>query len=267
VVRSQLPILLFVSLAALGPLNAQTEQAAPEAGTARDVIIKADTAYNEKKYPEAITGYRRFLTDFGSSKEAEPDLPHVRYNLSAALMQAAKFEEAVEETGEALKLSEMSQARREDLMFWRAVALLQTGQGEQAHAALIEFLEKFPRSPKRPDAALLAGNALLVAGKLPDAAKVFGEIRKTPKHPHRGRATVLELHCLAETGQDDTALDLLSEEGPEQGEHISQIATFQTLALRLGEKMLEQDKIKNELLLKEIDLMRISIEAKIDSLK
>jgi hypothetical protein len=33
------------------------------------------------------------------------------------------------------------------------------------------------------------------------------------------------------------------------------------------EKMVEQDKVKNELLLKEIDLMRVSIEAKIEALK
>lgn len=48
-------------------------------------------------------------------------------------------------------------------------------------------------------------------------------------------------------------------------EKESLTALYKTTALL--EKMLEQDKTKNELLLKEIDLMRVSIEAKIDSLK
>jgi alcohol dehydrogenase class IV len=50
-----------------------------------------------------------------------------------------------------------------------------------------------------------------------------------------------------------------------ESEKESLTALYKTTALL--EKMLEQDKTKNELLLKEIDLMRISIEAKIDSLK
>ena len=227
---------------AAGPVAAQDAEPAPEAGTARDIIIKADNAYNAKKYDEAIAGYQRFLTDFGASKEAEPDLPHVRYNLSAALMQAAKFEPAIDAIDEALKLPKYGEAQREDLSFWRGVALLQTGQGEAAHTALTEFLAQFQKSARRPDAALLSGNALLTAGKTAEAAKIFGAIRKTPRHPHRGRAAVLELHCLTETGQDDAALTLLTEEGPAQGENITQIATFQTLALGLGEKMLEQDR-------------------------
>jgi TolA-binding protein len=218
------------------------QEAAPEAGTARDVISRADAAYNEKKYDEAIAGYEKFLVDFGSSPEAAADLPHVRYNLSAALMQAAKFEAAAEATEEALKLEKTGEAQREDLSFWRAIALLQSGQADAAHAALVEFPQKFPRSPRRPDAALLSGNALLTADKKKEAAEVFGAIRKSPGHPHRGRAAVLELHCLLETGQDDKALELLAEEGPAQGENIIQIATFQTLALGLGEKMLEQDR-------------------------
>ena len=50
-----------------------------------------------------------------------------------------------------------------------------------------------------------------------------------------------------------------------ESEKESLTALYKTTALL--EKMLEQDKTKNELLLKEIDLMRLSIEAKIDSLK
>ena len=107
----KLLILSLFSLALLGPLRAETEEAAPEAGTARDVILRADNAYNSKRYSEAISGYKKFLEDFGSAKEAEPFLPHVRHNLSAALMQEQKFGEAAEEISEALLRGESVKLR------------------------------------------------------------------------------------------------------------------------------------------------------------
>jgi len=217
-------------------------EAAPEAGTARDVIFRADTAYNGKQFPEAVAGYEKFLTDFGSSTEAAPLLPHVRYNLVAALMQVQKYGDAVEAIGEAQKLKELDAKQSEDLAFWLGVAHLQSGNPEEASKALGRFSATFPHSARRADVALLSGGALLGSGQQSEAAKIFNAIRKTPKHPHRGRAAVLELRCLVESGQDSTALTLLAEEGSDMGKNINQIATFQTLALGLGQKLLEEDR-------------------------
>jgi tetratricopeptide (TPR) repeat protein len=111
----------------MGPLSAQTEPSAPEVGTARDVIIKADKAYNEKRYDEAVAGYQKFLGDFGASEEAKPLLPHVRYNLVAALMQTQKFGGAAEAIEEAQKLPEITPDKQENLSFWLGVSLMQTG--------------------------------------------------------------------------------------------------------------------------------------------
>ena len=218
------------------------DAAVPEAGTARDVIIKADEAYNAGRYDEAVAGYRKFLDDFGSSPEAAPDIPHVRYNLSAGLIQLQKFNEAAEEAVKALKLEKPGSTQSEDLMFWRGVALLQSGNHEEAHASLKEFLEQFPRATRHQDAQLLAASSLLAGGKLEEAAEAFGLIRKIPSHPYRGRAAVLELSCLVQTGKDDAALALINEEGPAQATNINQIATFQMLALGLGDKLLEEGR-------------------------
>lgn len=218
------------------------DAAAPGAGTARDLIIKADEAYNAKRYAEAVAGYERFLEDYGKSKEAEGLLPRVRYNLAAALMQAQKFDAAAEAVAAADEAKDLTPAQREDLAFWRGVALLQTGANADAGVALGGFLDKFPQSRRRSDAELLSATALLAAGKNEEAAKAFRAIRQSPKHPHRGRAAVLELHCLIESGGDKEALQLLTEEAPGQAENITQIATFQTLALGLGETLLEQDR-------------------------
>ena len=146
-----------IALAALtAPLPAQNNsEPAPEAGTARDVIIKADKAYNEKLYDEAVAGYEGFLRDFGSAKEAAPDLPHVRYNLAAALMQIQKFEEAIEAVEEAQKLGKLTPEKQENLAFWLGVALLQTGHNTEAREVLGGFTAQFPGS--RPPPCLSRG--------------------------------------------------------------------------------------------------------------
>lgn len=237
---------IFVFFAAVSVPRANAAEAAaepaPEAGTARDIIFRSDTAYNNKRYEEAVAGYRKFIADFGSSTEAQPFMAHVRYNLAAALLQLQKYDDAFEAIEEARKVKDMGEKQREDLSFWAGAALLQAGNYEEAQKALFAFRNEFPHSTRRPDAELLTATALLTAGKLDEAAKFFSTIRKAPKHPHAGRAAVLELHCLKETGKDDEALALLAEEGPNMGARINQIATFQTLALSLGEKLLDEDR-------------------------
>jgi len=217
-------------------------EAPPEAGTARDVIFRADAAYNNKQYADAVAGYEKFLTDFGASNEAAPLLPHVRYNLVAALMQVQKYGDVVEAIGEAQKIKDPDASHGEDLAFWLGVAHLQAGNPQEAGRALEQFSAAFPNSVYRADVALLSGAALLGAGKQAEAAKIFNAIRKTSSHLHRGRAAVLELQCLIESGQDATALTLLAEEGPDMGKNINQMAAFQMLALNLGEKLLEEDR-------------------------
>ena len=221
-------------------LRAQAEPA-PETGTARDVIIKADKAYNEKRYADAVAGYEGFLRDFGSSKEAAPDLPHVRHNLVAALMQTQQFDAVVEAIGEAQAPGQTAPDKQENLAFWHGVALMQLGNHGKAQEVLDEFVTRFPDARRRPDAALLAATALLAEGKKKEAAGALEKIRTDQDSPHRGRATVLELHSLLESGQDEAALQLLAAEAPRQ-DRITQIATFQTLAMALGDKFLGDGK-------------------------
>lgn len=238
----RLLILLSLSWAAPIPLPAQGADDAPEAGTARDTILRADTAYNERRYGDAVAGYKRFLADFGTATDAASFLPHVRHRLGAALLQEQKFGEAAEEIAAALELEDLRRDQREDLSFWLGVAHLQGGDPEAAGEAIGAFRSGYPQSPRLRDAELLEGAALLASGRKSGAAEVFASIRKIPDHPHRGRAAVLELHCLVEEGRDREALDLLTEEGPSMDKNISQIATFQTLALQLGQKLLDEDK-------------------------
>jgi hypothetical protein len=72
------------------------------------------------------------------------------------------------------------------------------------------------------------------------------------------------IYFLGREKKKETEIERLHQELRES-EKESLTALYKTTALL--DKMLEQDKTKNELILKEIDLMRLSIEAKIDALK
>lgn len=233
--------LLVLASVAILPARGAGEASA-ETGTARDVISRADAAYNDGRYDEAAAGYRTFLGDFGASLEAAPFLPRVRYNLAAALLQLQKYEDASEAIDKARELTDLGDKEREDLAYWRGAALLQSGHPAEAAEALRQFRGDFPRSARGSDAEMLHATALLAAGRHEEAAGMFHAIRKSPGHPHAGRGAVLELHCLVESGRDDEALALLAEEGPTMASRINQIATFQTLALGLGEKLLGEDR-------------------------
>ena len=238
----KLLILPLLAFAALGLLRAAEEEPPAEAGTARDIIFRADTAYNGKRYDEAVAGYGKFLEDFGSSSESQSFMPHVRYNVAASLLQLQKYADAIEAIDDALKVKDMGAKQKEDLQFWKGVALLQSQDFGEAVKVLGDFRKTFPASVRLRDAELLTGTALLAGGQRGEALKYFSDIRKARGHPHAGRATVLELHCLIEEGKDNEALDLIAETGPEMGSKINQLATFQTLALSLGGKLLEEDR-------------------------
>ena len=230
----------------IAPAPAAKEEAAEppaQAGTARDIIFRADTAYNNKRYQEAVAGYERFIEDFGSSSESLPFMAHVRYNVAASLLQLQKYADAIDAIDDALKVKEMGATQKEDLLFWKAIALLQSESFEEAVKVLGDFRKAYPESARRQDAELLTGTALLAGDERAEALKYFSDIRtKAKNHPHAGRATVLELHCLIEEGKDEEALDLLAEVGPEMGAKINQLATFQTLALSLGGKFLDEER-------------------------
>lgn len=227
-----------VLLAAAVGRSAGSAEAAPQAGTARDIINRADQSYNAAKYAEAVAGYENFLEGYGKSEEAAPFLPHVRYNLASAVMQTRKFDAAVAVIEEAQKVKELTPEQRENLAFWRAVSLMQTGQNAEARKAFDEFLKAFPNSRHAQDTALYSATLLVASGDAKAAAAAFGKMRQSENHRHRSRAVVLELYSLMQAGDDAGALALLVAEGARQ-QDLAQIATFQTLALQLGDKLLE----------------------------
>lgn len=70
----------------------------------------------------------------------------------------------------------------EDASYWRAVALGRTGYHSRAVKAFRQFIETYPKSPRRGEAATMLGWKLFDQGKLDEAQKLFSSA-KTDKAP------------------------------------------------------------------------------------
>ncbi|HEY5954448.1 MAG TPA: tetratricopeptide repeat protein [Terrimicrobiaceae bacterium] len=224
--------------------------------TADELIVKASASYASGKHKEAAGLYRKFIADFGSAPEAEGAIRQMRYPLAMCLLRLQDFEEALVAIDDALKSDpSLETAHVQELLFWKGVCEIQQEQGETARATFERFLGLFPddaaRNPryarqfpaalKVPEARLLIGTCLLLEGRPADAADYYARTKADMAMVNRGRATVLQVHALVESGKDDEALKVVREEFPRMGELV-QLMTFQTLTFELGTRFLERNK-------------------------
>jgi TolA-binding protein len=229
--------------------------------TADELIVKASASYANGKHKEAAELYRKFIADFGSAPEAETAIRQMRYPLAMCLVRLQDFEEALVAIDDALKSDpSLETAHVQELLFWKGVCEIQQEQGETARATFERFLDLFPddagRNPryvrqfpaalKVPEARLLIGTCLLLEGRPADAADYYARTKTDMAPVNRGRATVLEVHALVESGKDDEALKVVREEFPRMGELV-QLMTFQTLTFELGTRFLERNKPREDL--------------------
>ncbi|HEY5792633.1 MAG TPA: tetratricopeptide repeat protein, partial [Chthoniobacterales bacterium] len=252
----QIRILLLA--ACLPALHAQTGPAADY--TADELLLAARNAYNAGKWPQATTLYEQFLSSFGQAEGIAELLPRIRYDLAFGYLQQRKYAEALEKIDlflgtppppAALQLQEMT--------FWKGVCEMQEEACDAARATLEKFIGFFPptinpvlrqQNPsagKVEDAKLLVGSIYLLQEKYREAAEYLAAAKKTMAPETRGRATVLELYALLQSGEKARALDLVVAEFPRAGE-LTQLAAFQTLSLQLGSELLEAKEYRKAIL-------------------
>jgi len=221
--------------------------------TAEELAVNADHLYVAGKYAEALALYRKFIESFGEAKEAQAAIRMMRYPIAMCLFHLKKLPEAVEAIDEALKTEPpLDTSVQQELWFWKGVCLLQDDP-EQARAALEKFLTMFPPTAERdfsyirqfpatekiPEAKLMIGATYFGQEKFAEGAAYLAKIKPGLIPVNRGRATVLELRCLVEAQDYDSALKLAMQEYPNMGDLV-QLITFQTLVLQLGSLYLEK---------------------------
>lgn len=252
--------LLLLALAAIvSPLPAQEEGAGDM--TSDELLMRADSAYNQRNFAEAATLYAQFIANFGESQE--PRINEVirtrRYELAMSRIQEKIFAKAAEVIEVALASEPpLQEHQRQELAFWLGVGQMEEKEYEAARASLEKFLGMIPARAQTDaryrsahpavnnvsEARILIGTALLLEEKFQEAAAHFAAIKPSLSPTDRGRATVLELYSLLQAGDNDAAFARVREEFP-QIKDLLQIVSFQTLTLQLGSQFLEEGRLRD----------------------
>lgn len=235
-------LILLAAALALTPMLQVSAQAVDDALTAEELYIKGITAYNAGDYATAVSDFQKFQKDYGKSEEGIRVIESIHYPLAMSLLHLQKFDDALESIDAALKAKPQPE-QREDLAFYKGVCLMQAEEYEDARKIFEAFATEFPKSRQTQEALLLVGTMWILEEKYAEAAKAFAAIKGKLDPINRGRASVLQLYALMETGSKDDALALVVDEFPRIG-NMLQIATFQTLALGLGSQFLEDEEYR-----------------------
>jgi len=249
----RLPLIFaLASLAVSGAGNSQTGDSA--AGlTAQEYYANAERLYLDGKFEEAGQLYQKLLDDFGKSKEAEGAIRSIRFRHAMSFVHQRKFGDALEPIRVALAQEPPLQTSEiQELQFWLGVSELEEKDFPAARAALEKFIslfppgveknlayaQQYPAAGKIPEARLLIGTAWLLEEKFREAAEYYAGLKPDLVPENRSRAVILQLYSLLEDNQNDEAMKVIGEEFSRLGE-ISQLVTFQTLTLELGNRWLE----------------------------
>lgn len=225
----------------------------PQGLTAQEYYANAERLFVDGKYPEAAELYKKLLTDFGQSKEAAEAIRNIRYRHAMCYVHMKKFGDAIEPIQIALQQQPPFQASEvQELQFWLGVANLEDKNYPEAREALEKFLTLFPpgaeRNPayiqqypaamKIPEAKILIGSSFLLDDKFKEAAAYYESIKAGMIPENRSRAVILQLYSLLEDDQNEAAMKVIGEEFPRMGD-LTQLVTFQSLMLELGNRWLE----------------------------
>jgi tetratricopeptide (TPR) repeat protein len=209
----------------------------------------ADGAFRANRLAEAEAYFLAFERDFGAEAQVKEIVDRNKALIAICMIANRKPAEARPYIEAALAMPPglVPLEVRQELAFWMAVFLMQDGEFRVAQEAFGKFFAVPEFSvAKRMESLLLFGTCYVTLGYHRTAAEFFGHqipnLRRIPGGAeHAGRAVVLRMTALLESGQTDAALGLLREEYPRMGE-ITQLVSFQTLALQLGARLLEEQR-------------------------
>lgn len=238
---------LFVTLPLYCQDNPDDLPAGPDlaAEGPAELLERGRTAFAANDFAVAEEALETFMADYGTAAEAEEAVRLHRPLLAISKVGLKKFAEARGWIDESLTDPEIDFALADELRFWRAICLMQAGELVPAQRAFGEYwANEGHDAVKRYEALLLFATLYLQQG-FPEAAADFLEgqlphYRETAPEA-ASRAVVLELYARIEADQPDQALAVLRREH-QQMDQMTQVISFQTLALQLGASFLEEER-------------------------
>lgn len=230
--------------------------------TAQEYHANAERLYVEGKFTEAAGFYQKLLDEFGKSKEAEGAIRGIRFRHAMCFVHLQKFSEAIEPIDTALAQQPPLQASEiQELQFWCGVARIEERNFPDARASLEKFIslfpagaekipasvQQYPAATKIPEAKLLIASSWILEEKYKEAAEYCAGLKSGLVTGNRSRAVILQLYSLLQDHQNDEAMKVIGEEFPRLGD-FAQLITFQTLALELGNRWLEEGEYRKAII-------------------
>lgn len=238
-------ILGAVALLPLAGQDAATAAPDPAAEGPKEWLERGRAAFAAGDFAAAETAFQRFFTDYGAAAETQEAVRIHTPLLAMCKVGTRKFAEALEWIDKSFADPKLDPALADELSFWKGIALMTEGQLVEAQHAFGAYWSDEGHQPvKRYEALILFATLYLQQGFPSEAAAFLGD--QLPKiqtlaPEAAGRAVVLRLHALLEAGEHDAALALVREQHPRLA-GLTQVISFQTLALQLGSRLLEEKR-------------------------
>ncbi|MCB1065615.1 MAG: tetratricopeptide repeat protein [Verrucomicrobiae bacterium] len=216
-----------------------------DASGPQELIERGQAAFAANDFVAAELAMETFITEYGASEEAKKAVQVFTPMVAICKVGNRKFAEALVWIEKAFADPELSPVIADELSFWKGIALMTEGQLVEAqHAFGAYWADESHQPAKRYEALVLFATLYLQQGFPLEAADFLSS--QLPKVRDQApeaasRAVVLQLYSLIEAGELDRALVVVREQYPKLSE-MTQVISFQTLALQLGSRLLEDKR-------------------------
>ena len=233
------------TLVSAPPVFSQTTIPDLEAEGPAQLLERGRAALAANDFAAAEEALKKFIADYGEAEEAKEAARLHRPLVAICLVGQQKFAEAVPWIDDSLADPKIEFAISDELRFWRGICLMTGGDLVAAQRAFGEYWTNENHQPfKRYEALLLFATLYLQQGFPAEAADFLAD--QLPKFRDlapeaASRAVVLQLYARLEADQPTEALALIEAEFPRMAE-MTQVISFQSLALQLGSRFLEEEK-------------------------
>ncbi|MEZ5300410.1 MAG: tetratricopeptide repeat protein [Verrucomicrobiales bacterium] len=226
--------------------DAAPDPADPQAGaTAQELYEGGMKAFKDGDYAGAERQLGAFVEGYAQNPDAAEAVRESRAPLALCKVKLAKFADAVPLIDGALNDKKLPGEAAEELRFLKGICHIKLGEIVAAQHAFGQFWQNEAHdAARRREALILFGTGYLMASDFPKGAAFFQDQIPVLEAGYpagieaAGRAKTLLLHALLEAGDNAAALDLIRAQFLRLGE-LTQIVSFQSLALKLGSQLLE----------------------------
>lgn len=209
------------------------------------LLDRGRAAFFANDFPVAEQCLEKFIVEYGPAEEVAEAVRQHRPLVAIAKVAQAKYAEALPWIDDSLSDPQITPRLADELHFCRGLCLMAQGEWVASQRAFGEYWINESHDPaKRFESMLLFASLYLKQDFPTEAADLLEEQRPlllTASPEVASRAALLEVTARIEAGEDGKALAIIRRESPNLGK-MMQLASFQSLVLRLGAKFLEAEQ-------------------------